>query len=96
MLFRSGVTAAAAAASRQSYAGAAAAAHGLPSGVAAALLGAARAAFTSGLQVTATTSAVLLAGVAVASVLLLRRFGPAGTPAPDGTPEPAEEASPVG
>jgi DHA2 family multidrug resistance protein-like MFS transporter len=83
-----GVTGTAAAASRQSYAGAVAAAPGLPSRVAATLLADSRAAFTSGLQVTATTSAVLLAAVAVASLLLLRRFGPSGAPE-----RPAEEAA---
>ena len=67
-----GVPAPVASASKGSYAGAVAAAHDLPSRIAAALLDQSRAAFTSGMHVTATTSAVLLAGVAVATVILLR------------------------
>ena len=75
-----GLPAPAAAASRGSYPGAVAAAHGLPSRLAAALLSQSRAAFTSGMHVTAITSAILLAGVAVATIVLLR---------------PAEETVPV-
>jgi DHA2 family multidrug resistance protein-like MFS transporter len=66
-----------ASASKGSYAGAVAAAHGLPSRIATALLDQSRTAFTGGMHVTATTSAVLLAGVAVTTVIVLR--GPAGT-----------------
>ena len=76
--------AAVAAASKASFAGAVAAAPALPARVAATLLSQARAAFTSGMHVAATTSAVLLVGVAVISVLLLRHVGRrrGGEPAP--------------
>lgn len=55
-----------------------AAAHDLPPRIAAALLDQSRAAFTSGMHVTATISAVLLAGVAVVAVILLRPARPYG------------------
>jgi DHA2 family multidrug resistance protein-like MFS transporter len=71
-----GVPAPAASASRGSLAGAVAAAPGLPARIAVALLSQSRAAFTSGMHVTATISAILLAGVAVASLILLRRTTP--------------------
>jgi DHA2 family multidrug resistance protein-like MFS transporter len=74
----SGVPAAAASASRDSAAGAVAAAHGLPARTAAALLDQSRAAFTDSVHVTATISAILLFGVAIASLILLRRMKPTG------------------
>jgi MFS transporter, DHA2 family, multidrug resistance protein len=83
----------AASASRESLAGAVAAAHDLPPRVAASLLGQARDAFTSGMHVTAAISAVLLAGVALAPVVLLRRFGPghqAAAAAEDAAEQPAD------
>lgn len=73
----SGVPAQAASASRDSLAGAVAAAHGLPTRIATALLRQSRDAFTSGVHVTATVSAVLLCGVAIAVIILLRRTEPA-------------------
>lgn len=69
-----GVPTAAASASRGSLAGAVAAAQDLPSRIAVALLGQSRAAFTSGMHVTATISAILLAVVAVMALVLLRRI----------------------
>ena len=65
-------------AARASLAGAVATAHGLPAQLATALLAASRAAFTSGMHVSVTISAVLLACVALTSVGLLRRTGPGG------------------
>jgi MFS transporter, DHA2 family, multidrug resistance protein len=105
LLARAGVPAPAASASRESYAGAVAAAQHLPPRIAAALLDQSRAAFTSGMQVTATVSAILLAGVALATVFLLRPAQSHGAPAQShGAPasDPAEsdlaaeaDASPV-
>jgi DHA2 family multidrug resistance protein-like MFS transporter len=84
--------AAVAAASKASFAGAVAAAPALPARVAATLLSQARAAFTSGMHVTATTSAVLLVGVAVMAVVLLRHVGPAGAAAPAAVTDQAAAA----
>jgi hypothetical protein len=56
--------------------------HGLPTQIAAALLAQSRAAFTSGMYVRATISAPLLAGVALATVGLLRHARPNGLVAP--------------
>jgi DHA2 family multidrug resistance protein-like MFS transporter len=81
-----GLPASAGSASRESYAGAVAVAHDLPPKIAAALLGQSRAAFTSGMQVTAAISATLLAIVALAVLVLLRRFGPKSAPAPEVQP----------
>ena len=75
-----------------SFAGAVAAAPALPARVAASLLSQARAAFTSGMHVTATTSAVLLVGVAVMAVVLLRHVGPAGAAAPAAVTDQAAAA----
>jgi DHA2 family multidrug resistance protein-like MFS transporter len=67
-------------------------AAGLPGPVADALLGSARAAYTSGLHAAALASAVLLAGMAVLIAVMLRRVPPIGTDhAVEGTetaPEP--------
>jgi DHA2 family multidrug resistance protein-like MFS transporter len=86
------VPASVASASRESYAGAVAAAHGLPYRIAAALLDQSRAAFTSGMHVTATTSAVLLVGVALSTVILLRHIGPGDEAVPVTVPDYAAEA----
>jgi len=91
-----GVPDAVASASRESLAGAVSTAHDLPPHVAAALLGQARAAFTSGMHVTAAISAVLLACVALTVVILLRRSGPSrqAATAESGAEQPAEAGTP--
>lgn len=63
-----------------SLAGAAAEAAALPEPQAAALLAAARAAYTSGLIMVAVTGAVILAGAAVLIFVRLRHLPPFGTP----------------
>ena len=77
-----GTPPAAASAGRESLAGALSAAHELPPRIAATLLGQSRAAFTAGMHMTAATSAVLLAGVALTVVGTLRQVRPNGQPAP--------------
>jgi DHA2 family multidrug resistance protein-like MFS transporter len=67
-----GVPSQAAAAARDTLGGAVDAAGHLPQGAGAALLAAARAAFTTGLQVTAAISAAAAAGIAVLATVLLR------------------------
>jgi DHA2 family multidrug resistance protein-like MFS transporter len=67
----------AAAAARDSLAGAAAAASRLPGGPGAALLDAARQAFTHGLNITAAVSMAAAAGLGLLAVMLLRHAGPA-------------------
>jgi DHA2 family multidrug resistance protein-like MFS transporter len=67
-----GVPGPAASASKSSFSGAASAAGGLPSHISAALLSESRAAFLSGMHVTAITSAIALAGVAVTTIIVLR------------------------
>jgi MFS transporter, DHA2 family, multidrug resistance protein len=62
----------AAAVARDTLGGAVGVAQQLPDGVGVALLGAARAAFTMGLQVTAAISAVVAVGIAVLATFLLR------------------------
>jgi DHA2 family multidrug resistance protein-like MFS transporter len=69
----------AAAAARDSLAGAAAAADELPADVAARLLGSAGEAFANGLGTVAAVGAVVAAGLAVAAAVLLRHQGPPGT-----------------
>jgi DHA2 family multidrug resistance protein-like MFS transporter len=69
-----------------------AAAQGLPDQLAAALLSAARQAFTSGLHVVAAVSAVLLAAVAMLVVTRLRHVRPLGAAA---EAEGAATAEPV-
>jgi DHA2 family multidrug resistance protein-like MFS transporter len=66
---------------RDTLAGAAAAVPQLPGPLGEAVLASARAAFTSGLHAVAAVSAVLLVGVAVASLVLLRHVPPVGPPA---------------
>lgn len=75
-----GVPADAARAAHDTLAGATAAAGGLPGRLGTALLGSAREAFTGGMHVAATVSAVLLVVVAIAVAVLLRD---AGAPAPE-------------
>ena len=67
-----GVPSQAAAAARDTLGGAVGAAGQLPEGTGAALLAAARAAFTAGLQVTAAISAAAAIGIAVLATVLLR------------------------
>ncbi len=67
-----GIPRQAAAAARDTLGGAVGAAHQLPAGAGAALLAAARQAFTTGLQVTAVISAAVAAGIAVLATVLLR------------------------
>ncbi|WP_248965397.1 MFS transporter [Sphaerisporangium perillae] len=69
-----GVPAAAADAARESVAGAAAAAGGLPEQIAGALLAPARQAFTSGLHVVAAISALTVLGVAILNAVVLRQL----------------------
>jgi MFS transporter, DHA2 family, multidrug resistance protein len=95
-----GVPSQAAAVARDTLGGAVGVAHQLPGGVGAALLGAAREAFTMGLQVTAAISAVVAVGIAVLATFLLRgvrassQVEPAEQPAtatePDTAPQPEE------
>jgi DHA2 family multidrug resistance protein-like MFS transporter len=87
-----GVPHAAAAAIRDTLAGATAAAANLPAPISAALLGPARAAYTSGMNVVALVCAALLVVVAVVAVTLLRDVRPSGaaaTEVPDQVPVPA-------
>jgi MFS transporter, DHA2 family, multidrug resistance protein len=68
-----GVPPAAADAARDTLGGALAAAHQLPDQVGGALIDAARAAFTQGLQLTAAIGAVVAIGIAILAATLLRR-----------------------
>jgi len=68
------------------------AAHQLPSEAGAALLGAAREAFTTGLQLTAALSAVLAAGVAAGATVLLRTVRASSQAEPTEQPATAPEA----
>ncbi|WP_431894015.1 MFS transporter [Nonomuraea sp. bgisy101] len=68
--------------SADTISGALAAASDLPSAEGAALAEAARAAFTSGLNVAGAVAAVLTVGAAVLAVTLLRRVPPTAAPAP--------------
>ncbi|MEU8251191.1 MFS transporter [Nonomuraea sp. NPDC048916] len=76
----------AAAAARDSLGGAVSAARELPAELGAAVLGPAREAFTSGLNVAAVTSAVIAAGAAILAVVRLRHVPPTGRPAEAGQP----------
>ena len=67
-----GIPAQAAAAARDTLGGGVAAAQQLPADIGAALLGASREAFTTGLQVTAGISAVVAVGIAVVATVMLR------------------------
>src|SRR5215475_11560298 len=67
-----GIPSQATAAAQDTLGGAVGAAHQLPSEAGAALLGAAREAFTTGLQLTTALSAVLAAGIAVVATVLRR------------------------
>jgi DHA2 family multidrug resistance protein-like MFS transporter len=85
----SGVPADASRAAHDSLAGATSVAPTLPDQVGAALLQAARTAFTDGLHAAATISAVLLLGLAICVVTMLRRIPPIGAEQPADTAEPA-------
>jgi MFS transporter, DHA2 family, multidrug resistance protein len=82
----------AAAAARDSLAGAVAAAARLPRGPGAALLDAARLAFTHGLNIAAAVSFVAAAGLSLAAVVLLRHAGPV-QPGQGDVHEPVEGAA---
>ncbi len=69
-----------AAAARDTLGAAAMAADGLPRALGNPLLAAARDAFTTGFQLTATISAALMAGTAVLVVAVLRRTGSDSVP----------------
>jgi DHA2 family multidrug resistance protein-like MFS transporter len=82
------VPAEAAAAARDSLAGATAAAANLGDPLGTALLFAAREAFTSGMHAAALVSAVVLLGVAVLAVTMLRHVRPIGAPELEPAAEP--------
>ena len=85
------VPAAAAAAARDTLAGATVAAANLADPLGAALLSAAREAFTSGMHAAAIVSAVVVLGVAILALTMLRHVRPLGEtqPAPpDAIPAP--------
>ena len=97
-----GVPGRAAAAARDTLGGAVGVTQQLPGGVGAALLAAAREAFTVGLQVTAAISAVVAVGIAVGATVLLRDVRGAAQAAPGTaeqqpaiTPEPDVAAQPA-
>ncbi len=81
-----GVPSEAAAAARDTLGGAVGIAAQLPEGLGAALLGAARAAFTQGLQLTAALSAVVAVAIAVGATVLLRDVRAASQAAPTEPP----------
>jgi DHA2 family multidrug resistance protein-like MFS transporter len=97
-----GIPRQAAAAARDTLGGAVGAAHQLPAGAGAALLAAARQAFTTGLQVTAVISAAVAAGIAVLATVLLRgvrgtsQAAPAQQPATATRPGTAAQPSEPG
>jgi DHA2 family multidrug resistance protein-like MFS transporter len=72
---------------RDTLGGAAQVAEQLPEQAGAALLDTAREAFIQGLQVTAVTGAVVLAGLAVLTAVLLRRVRPGSEPAAEALPD---------
>jgi DHA2 family multidrug resistance protein-like MFS transporter len=82
-----GLPAPAVSAARESLSSAVAAAHGLPGQIAAALLAQSRTAFTNGMHVTATISAVLLVAVAITTLGMFRRTGPNDLTVPATDPE---------
>ena len=83
-LLPAGLPAAATDASRESLAGALGAAGGLPDGLSAPLLAAARGAFVDSLHVVAVVSALILLGVGLLALRALRHIPPIGTPAQAG------------
>ena len=87
-----GIPGQAAAAAQDTLGGAVAAAHQLPSEAGATLLGAARGAFTTGVQLIAALSAVLAAGAAVGATVLLRAVRASSQAEPTGQPATAPEA----
>ncbi len=88
------VPAAAAQAVREGIAGAAAAAQHLPGQLGAALLDAARDAFTSGLHAVAGVGAVVFVALAILAASLLRHVPPTGQ-APTGQPDAVQAAAPT-
>jgi DHA2 family multidrug resistance protein-like MFS transporter len=86
-----GVPADALRSAHDSLTGAVAAAQHLPAHVAANMLAPAQEAFTAGLHVVAGVSAVLLAGVAILTAVLLRHVHPIGAATPSPPAEPADE-----
>ena len=86
-----GIPSQAAAAAQDTLGGAVGVAHELPAEAGAALLAAARQAFTSGLHVTAGISAAVAAGIAVLAMVLLRGVRPTSQAAPAGQPATATE-----
>lgn len=88
-----GVPAGAAEATRDSVAGASAAADSLPEQVGNALMDAARVAFTGGLHTVATVSAILIGIAGVFFVVLLRHVPPVGAEAPEEAEAQAPEES---
>src|SRR6266508_4167199 len=84
-----GVSGQAAAVARDTLGGAVGVAHQLPPGVGAALLAAARQAFTMGLQVTAGLSAAVAVGIAVLATVVLRGVRGASQAALAGQPAAA-------
>jgi MFS transporter, DHA2 family, multidrug resistance protein len=91
-----GLPAQAAAAAGDTLGGAVAAASQLPQQLGTALLDAARAAFTQGLQVTAATGAALAVGLAIVAAALLRGVRPSSQPdrRPDSGQQEADAARP--
>jgi len=81
-------------AARSSLGGAIAAAGNLPDQVGAALLDAAREAFTQGLQVTAGISAAVAASIAILAAVLLRRVR--GSSQPEDQPDPTQQTTMIG
>jgi DHA2 family multidrug resistance protein-like MFS transporter len=88
-----GVPVDAARAAHDSLAGATSVAQTLPDAVGSALLQTARTAFTDGLHVAATISAVLLLVLSVVVVTMLRRIPPIGSEQPTSTTEIVEPAA---
>jgi DHA2 family multidrug resistance protein-like MFS transporter len=86
-----GVPGQAAAAARDTLGGAVAVAQQLPADAGTALMAAARAAFTMGLHVTATISAVIAVGIAVLATVLLRAVRASSQEAPAEPPAVAPE-----
>jgi MFS transporter, DHA2 family, multidrug resistance protein len=85
--FPAGVPPEAAEAVRDTLGGAVVVAELLPGPLGAGLLGAAREAFTQGLQLTAVTSAAIVVGMAILAVILLRNVSAGAEPPPDTEPE---------
>jgi len=89
-----GVPSQAAEAARDTLGGAVAVAGQLPEQLGAALLDAARGAFTQGLQLTAAISAAVAVGIAILAAVLLRHVGAGSEPAEQ--PDPERQAMAAG